>query len=166
MKQILCFLITICLFTSSCQSQQSKAMKDQQKAYNKLEEIKPGNFATTDGGWTMTCTMNGKPWKATSMFPPKTSDRIIGYKGEDYIGFPFKQSYLTAGYKTAFKEGHAADLGISDDVVFYSGTTGEMVITKVSSGWVEGTFHFTATTSKSPKTVDVTNGFFRVKIVK
>ncbi len=46
----------------------------------------------------------------------------------------------------------------------WGGRTGEMEITKVKDDWAEGTFYFTATASGTNKKIEVTEGFFRIKI--
>lgn len=165
MKQTFCFLITI-LFITSCQSQQSKAMKDQQKAYDILKSLPNGAVATSDGSWTMTATIDGKSWKANYMYSPEATSRIISHYNDESIELPYWKQGMVVGKTTTFKEGNATDLFLNDEVGIYGGTQGEMVITKVNGGWVEGTFHFVASSSRSSKTVNVTNGFFRIQISK
>jgi hypothetical protein len=41
-----------------------------------------------------------------------------------------------------------------------------MEITKVADNWAEGSFNFTAVCSSSDKTVKITDGFFRIQILK
>ena len=165
MKQIFFLFLTILLF-ASCQGQQSKAIKDQQKAYEVLKNLPGGAIATAEGSWTMTAKIDGKTWQATYLYPPETSNRISGYKGDEMIGLPYKKQDMVVGKKETFSESHATDLFINDDVGIYGGRKGEMVITKVNGNWVEGTFYFTANTKSTTKTVEVTDGFFRFKIAK
>lgn len=163
MKQTLCFTILILLF-SSCQSQQSKAMKDQQKAYEKLEEVAPGNIRTADGGWTMTCKMNSKVWKAIAMFPPEDAGRIIGYFGKESISLPYRRDRLNVGDKQTFSDHNAVDVLQSEGVAVWGGYEGGMTITKASDGWVEGTFNVTA--HEGSKTLTISDGIFRIKVTK
>lgn len=166
MKQTLCFLITIILFTS-CQSQQSKAMKDQQKAYQILKSTIPnGTIATKEGNWTMTASIDGKSWKANYMYLPEASSRIIGHYNDEYIGLPYSENDIVVGKKVTFSQHNATDLSIAGDDNTYAGRQGEMVITQVNGKWVEGTFHFTANTINSSKKIEVTNGFFRFQMSK
>ena len=148
--------------------QQSQAVKDQKKAYEVLKSLPGGAVATGDGSWTMTATINGKPWKAIYMYPAEASDRISGHAGDEMIGLPYSRAKMEVGKKEVFAEHNATDLFLKDDIGFYGGRSGEMVITKVTGLWIEGTFHFTATTklSNTAKPVEVTNGFFRIKLAK
>jgi hypothetical protein len=46
------------------------------------------------------------------------------------------------------------------------GRKGEMEITKVDDNWAEGKFSFTGSASSTTKTVEVTDGFFRISMAK
>ena len=61
MKQLFSLAIAVVLVTS-CEGQQSKAMKDQQQALKALDKVSPGQIPTTEAGWMMKATINGKPW--------------------------------------------------------------------------------------------------------
>lgn len=161
MKQLFSFAITIILFTS-CEGQQSKAMKDQQQAFKALDKVSPGQIPTTDAGWMMKATVNGKPWIATSMFPPKASGRIIGYLGKESISLPYWENGMEAGKTKKFSDHNAVDIFREDDVQLWGGREGEMTITKVGGGWAEGTFNVTA--HNDGKTLTITNGSFRIKL--
>lgn len=155
-------------FSCCCNAQATNAVKDQQAANAELAEMKAkGQVPTADGGWTMTATINGKPWKASSMFPPQLSGRIIGYYQESSIGLPFNRGRLNTGNKETLKQDDAADLrfdlsGDEDDL--WGGYVGEIEITKVTGIWAEGKFYFTASQRSSGKKVEVTNGFFRIQV--
>jgi hypothetical protein len=159
MKQTISILL-MAIFLSSCgNSDQSKALetaKDVQSA------IKPGTVATTTSGYMMRAKLNGKEWQATSLMPPEAAGRIIGYNNEEYIGLPYDRRYMVVGKKITFGEAEAVDLATNDDTGLWGGRKGEMEITKVDDSWAEGKFFFTATTSNSNKTVEVTDGFFRI----
>jgi hypothetical protein len=161
MKSTTTFFFLLCL-VSSCHSQSTT----QQKAAAEkaaIETAKPGTIPAKEGGWTMTAVINGKPWTATSLMPPEAAGRIIGYYKDAYIGLPY---YRKLGDKTIFGEGNAVDLSVSNDDNFYGGRTGGMEITKVNGDWIEGVFHFTASSNGSSKTFVVTNGFFRISVAK
>ena len=163
MKYILFLCITSLAFTS-CNSQKNKAMQEQQKAYDILKSLPGGAIATAEGSWTMTATIDGKPWKTNYMYPPEASGRIIGHYNNEFIGLPYMKTDMVVGKKETFSEDNATDLFLeNDDNGFYGGRQGGMVITKVNGDWVEGTFHFVANTINN-KTVNVTNGFFRIKM--
>ena len=149
---------------TSCNSQQSSTVEQAKETQSAIEKIKPGIMQAAEGSWTMTAKLNGKEWKASSLMPPEAASRIIGYYQDEYIGLPYNHSDMVAGHKEVFGENNAVDLSTSDDAGMWGGRKGEMEITKVNNDWAEGTFHFTATASGTDKTVEVTEGFFRIKI--
>ena len=71
---------------------------------------------------------------------------------------------MKVGKKIQFGENHVALLFTNDNDGFWDGRKGEMEITKVENEWAEGKFFFTATTSSADKTIEVTDGFFRISI--
>jgi hypothetical protein len=128
------------------------------------QAIRPGTIPTKADGYTMRAKIAGKEWTAVSMMPLPVADRVIGYRGDAYIGFALKARDAKAGAHIAFSDNNAADLSIQGDSAAWGGRAGEMVITKADAQWIEGTFRFTATSqsSGSSKKVEVTDGFFRV----
>ena len=70
------------------------------------------------------------------------------------------------GKKIVFGENEAVDLATSDDIGLWGGRKGEMEITKVDGDWAEGKFYFTGSSSRSKKTIEVTDGFFRISLAK
>jgi hypothetical protein len=163
MKQTISILLVAVLLSSCGNSDQNKALetaKDIQSA------IKPGTVATTAGGYTMRAKLDGKDWTATSLMPPEAAGRIIGYNNEEYIGLPYNSRYLVPGKKITFGDANAVDIATNDDTGIWGGRKGEMEITKVDDNWAEGKFYFTATTSNSNKTLEVTDGFFRIPVGK
>lgn len=158
-------LFTIMLFLlGSCNSQQTEAKKQAEAIRNAIVQTRPGTMATKEGSWSMTATINGKKWAASSVMPPEAAGRIIGYYQEEYIGLPYDKRYMVVGKKIKFGEDNAVDLSTSDDIGLWGGRKGEMEITKVNDNWAEGRFYFTGSTSRSDKTIEVTNGFFRIQL--
>lgn len=156
-------IIPVLLFSTilfSCGNNEANKTAEQIK---EVTSIQPGSTATSASGYNMRAKINGKEWSAASMMPPDLTGRIIGYQGDEYIGLPYSKSSLTAGKKLIFSEDYATDLALDDDIGIYGGRKGEMEITSVSDEWIEGKFFFTASTSRSDKTVEVTDGFFRIK---
>ena len=128
--------------------------------------LPPGSFPATVGGYTMTAKINGKDCKAYSMMPPDKTMQIVGfYNGDKYIGLPYNKEYFIVGKKILFSE-HNADLTTNDDVQVWNGRKGEMEITKVNGKWVEGKFYFTGYSFDNKKTIEVTDGFFRIALDK
>ena len=164
MKQTISILVLVIMF-SYC-GNQSSAIKDQQQAMEVLKSVTPGTVPTTSDGFTMKAKLNGKEWSATSMMPPVAPSRIIGYNNGEYISFPYDRRNMVIGKKTTFTQDYAVDLTTDDDVKFWGGRKGEMLITKVDDNMAEGTFFFTASASGSTKTIEVTDGFFRILFAK
>ncbi len=163
MKYLLNFFF-IFFILASCNSQQGDAVNQAKEVQSAIEENRPGTMPTADESWTMTAKLNGKNWKATSIMPSATAGRIVGYYGKEYIGLPYDKSDMVVGKKNIFGEDNAVDLATNDEIGMWGGRKGEMEITKVNDDWVEGNFHFTASTSGTNKTVEVTDGFFRIKL--
>ncbi|HMH23843.1 MAG TPA: hypothetical protein VK563_18785 [Puia sp.] len=158
------FICAGLLAFTSCNSQQSDGKKLAEQIQAVQTALRPGTFPTTEGGWTMTAKVNGKDWAATSLYPPEETSRIVGYYKDAYIGFPYDRRDMVTGKKITFEEGHVADMFIEDGIGTYIGRKGEMEVTKVNDKWAEGKFYFTAVNRNSGKTVEVTNGFFRISL--
>jgi hypothetical protein len=141
-------------------------MKDQQQAVETMKSTTPGTVPTTSDGYTMTAKLDGKEWKAGSMMPPEAPSRIIGYNNGEFISFPYDRRKMVAGNKITFTQDYSVDLTTDDDVKFWAGRKGEMTITKVDDNMAEGTFFFTASANGSTKTIEVTDGFFRILFAK
>jgi hypothetical protein len=161
------FIISIIMLflLGSCNSQQTAHQKAVAEK-NAIEAARPGTIPAKAGGWSMTAKINGKAWSAVSLMPPEAAGRIIGYYKDEYIGLPYDKRNMVVGKKIIFGEGNAVDLSTSDEAGFWGGRKGEMEITKADANWAEGIFHFTATTSGSAKTKEVTDGFFRILLAK
>lgn len=128
--------------------------------------IRPGTIATSATGFSMKAKLNGKAWSATSMIRPEAAGRILGYKGEDYLGLPFHRSHLAVGKVIKFGHDQAVDLSVGDDDLLWAGRTGEMKYTKIDATSAEGVFFFTATARGTTKTIEVTEGTFRILLGK
>ena len=163
MKYAVLFIMMLFLL-GSCNSQQTAAKQQAEAIKNAIAKTRPGTVATKEGSWSMTATINGKKWIASSVMPPEAAGRIIGYYKEEYIGLPYDKRNMVAGKKIKFGEDNAVDLSTSDDIGLWGGRKGEMEITKVNDNWAEGKFYFTGSTSRSDKTVEVTDGFFRIQL--
>jgi len=160
-------LSTLLLFLlSSCNSQQTEARKQAEVVKNAIIQARPGTMATKEGSWTMTARIAGKKWTASAIMPPAAAGRIVGYYQEESIGLPYDIRYMVVGKIIKFHEGNAVDLMTNDDIGIWGGRKGEMEITKVEGDWAEGKFYFTGSTSRSTKTVEVTEGFFRISMKK
>ena len=120
---------------------------------------------TTEGGWTMTATVDGKPWEAATVIPPAQAGRVIGSYKDGYINLPYWKQWK-AGKQYNISETSAALFMAVGKPVLWTGRIGQIQVTKLTDAWLEGTFYFTATTTGSDKKVEVTNGFFRVSTKK
>lgn len=164
MKKILISFITILLF-ANCNSPKSKAVEQAEQIQNAIKENKPGYVPTSADGFFMKATIDGKNWEATSMMPPEYPARILGDNNGESISLPFDRRSMVVGNETNF-ENSAVDLFLNDDVGIWGGHKGQMVITKVDEISAEGTFYFTASGNDTKKTVEVTDGFFRILFKK
>ena len=161
MKTLIAILIASAMI-SSCNGQSSKAIKDQQDAYKVLDDAeKKATNATSEGGWTMTCLIDGQSWKASGIMTPSQTGRIVGKYKDGKISLPLPP--YEVGHKTNF-ENSAVDFSPVGAPDFWGGHSGEMEVTRVQGGWAEGKFHFTAKLMKSDKKIEVTDGFYRIKI--
>ena len=144
-------------------STQNKAIEDQKLAQKIIEASEPGRIPAKEGGWTMTAKIDGKEWSASSFFQIDFQDRIHGFYKEESISLPYDKRQMKAGGKIIFGDDHVALLFPNDDAI-WDGRKGEMEITKVENDWAEGRFFFTAITSTTAKTKEVTDGFFRISL--
>ncbi|MDB5086212.1 MAG: hypothetical protein JWR09_206 [Mucilaginibacter sp.] len=174
MKPISFLLLALICALSACNGQQksnAKKMSDGIQALRK--EHTPGSIPTSATGYYMRCKIDGKDWVATSMMPLKVDDRVLGYtEAGDYIGIPGITNNIRQGFKLTLGKSYNADLYIQNDkslidkngdVILLDKESGKVEITKRDGDWVEGTFYFTAGSSKYDKKIQVTGGVFRVR---
>lgn len=154
------------IFLSACGGAQSDAKKLAEQIQQTAKANTPGYVATSESGYYMKAKIGGKEWIASAMYPNDNSDsrRIVGEKNGETISFPIWMRGLTEGKKIEFSENKAADLFTNDDVGIWGGRKGVVEITKINDEVVEGKFYFTASTSSSSKTLEVTEGFFRMPL--
>jgi hypothetical protein len=110
----------------------------------------------------MTAKIGGKDWSASSIISPEAAGRIVGDEDGQSISLPYDRRNMVPGDKTTFSHDNAVDLITNDDVGLWGGYKGEMEITKVDENWAEGKFFFTG--SSDAKTIEVTEGFFRISM--
>lgn len=139
------------------------ALTEQSSAQNhSLKGLPPTVILVTTGGYNMTAKINGKDCKAFAMMPPDKAEQIIGfYDGDKYIGLPYHKNAFVTGKKIYFSNENA-DLTTNDKVEVWNGRKGEMEITKVTATYIEGKFFFTGYSYDNKKTIEVSNGFFRI----
>ena len=163
------FVVTI-LFSSvlvSCggsSNHDAKQLTEQVKETTKKNS--PGTVPTSEDSYFMKASIDGKPWIATYMMPDDDVNssyvRINGENGGDYMNFQLWRKGIEPGKKFSFDQEHAANLSLERDAGFWGGTSGEVEITKLDGGWMEGKFAYKATSSSSTQTIEVADGFFRV----
>ena len=163
MKYLIAPLFLLFIF-ESCNSQQSEAKKLAKQEKALLEELTPGSIPTAEGGWMMKAKIKGKDWQASSMMPTEATGRIIGSRGKESISLPYDRRYLVSGQIIKFSDHQAVDIFLDDEVGIWGGRKGQMEITKVDGKWAEGKFYVTGSTLKGDKTVEVTEGVFRVSL--
>ncbi len=164
MKQTLFILMMAALLFSCGNNSQGNAVSDAVKVQSELKKMQPGGIATTEGGWTMKAKIGAKNWVARSIFSPEAAGRIAGDNDGESIGLPYDRRDMVAGNKIIFSHNNAVDLFTNDEVGIWGGYAGEMEITKVDADWAEGKFFFTG--SSDNKTIEVTDGFFRISMAQ
>jgi hypothetical protein len=166
MKQTISILILAAMLYSCGNNSQNKALSDAKEVQSAIKQMQPGGIPTTEGGWTMKAKIDGKDWVANSIIPPDIAGRISGDNNGESIGLPYDRRDMVVGKKIKFSENNGVDLMTHDDVGIWGGRKGEMEITKVDDNWAEGKFSFTGSASSTTKTVEVTDGFFRISMAK
>jgi uncharacterized lipoprotein NlpE involved in copper resistance len=166
MKLLITLTAAICILSACQNQQQSDAKKMMADIQSTVKANSPGFIATSKDQYWMSAKIDGKEWVAAAMLPVDKSDsrRIQGENNGESIGFYIWMRGLAAGKHIAFSDNKAADLMTNDDVGIWGGRKGEVVITKIDNTALEGTFSFTGNTSSSSKTVQVTDGTFRVPL--
>ena len=162
MKQTLMTLLVATVLLSCGNSTQNNAVSDAKKVEAGIKQMQPGGIPTTEGGWTMTAKFNGKAWSANSFMPLEASGRIVGDNDGVSISLPYDRREMTLGYKNKISHNNAVDIFTHDEVALWAGYEGGMEITKVDENWAEGKFFFTG--SSDDKTIEVTEGFFRISM--
>ncbi len=160
MKSLL-ITFTGLLLLASCNSQQSEAKRMADTIQQEVKQNTPGTVPTSATGYYMKATINSKEWVADAMMPPEAPASIIGNKNNEYISLPYNKQYLIAGKKIALGEDEAVDISFTG-VGLATTKKGEMEITKVDGKWAEGKFYFSASINSTGKTINITEGFFRI----
>lgn len=165
-------LVFTCVL-SACNGQQSDAKKLKNDIQATMKEHTPGSIATSATGYYMKAKIDGKDWEAVSMMPTEGIDRAIGYSEDgSYISLPGITKTVQQGFKLTLGKTYGADIYIKDDkslidkdgnVILLDKQNGKIEITKRDGEWIEGTFYFTASSSKFDKKKQVTEGYFRTK---
>lgn len=144
-------LVVACNNTSKNEAQQTaNAIENTTKTFG------PPQIATSDNGYFMKATVNGKSWVAKSMMEinESNSEFIRGDDGHTQIAFYIDRDHIKVGKSRKFYLGHSADLSIGVNLM--SAQSGEWIITKADNDVIEGTFHFSAKSS-----IDGTTGKYK-----
>lgn len=156
-------------FMSCGNSSQDDAKQLADQIKETVKQNSPGSVTTSQSSYYMKAKIDGKQWEASHMMPDEDASssyiRIHGENGEDYMNFQLSKRGVELGKKLPFDDEHAANLSLVNDPAFWSGKSGEIEITKLDGQWMEGKFAYKATSSSSSKTIEVTEGFFRVPFV-
>ena len=128
--------------------------------------MQPGGIPTTDGGITLTAKIDGKEWKASSMMLPDKAGVILGENNGESISLPYydRHNFLANDKKELGENHELAEMKLNDKVVLWTAKKGELQLTKVDENWAEGKFSFTAKGFQTDKTIEVTDGFFRISL--
>ena len=154
----------ISLFFIQC-SGQTKTAKEAQKLANEISEKTAVPGESPGENLYMKATIDGKPWTATKLIRDNSISsnnyRVTGTVNGTTIGFYVYLPHLKAGDAARFYEGNVADFITNDENVFYGGSTGKFVVTKLDDQGFEGTFYFTAGSTGVSKKFEVTGGSLR-----
>ena len=165
MKKIFIPFITILLF-ANCSSPKNKAEEQANQIQQAINENSPGSVPVSAGGFYMKAKKDGKDWVASSMdIMDEDSYRIIGNYNGEYISLPYHRNDIEVGNETNFDHS-AVDLKLNDEEGLWAGLKGQMIITKVDETSAEGTFYFTASNNSNTKTIEFTDGSFRILFPK
>ncbi|MDQ6755607.1 MAG: DUF6252 family protein [Bacteroidota bacterium] len=165
MKQNLSFFIIFCnIILLSCNSTQNDAAKQAEQIQKTVKANTPGTVPTSESGYYMKAKINGKDWVAKDMLPNNNEDTrpIFGEADGQKISFTIWMQHPKEGRKETFKEGNVAELMGFEDVATCDAKKGEAIVTKIDDHAIEGTFFMTGTSNQSAKTIEVTDGFFRI----
>jgi hypothetical protein len=159
-KVLLAAFSIVCL--AHCKSKaQNEAEQAAMNIVKTMDETSPESKANTSGFY-MKATIDGKKWEATKMTPDYSAD--ASYKlihGETpEITLTYNLYMPETGKKIEFSNEEMITL-MTDNGIF-SGKKGELIVTDANDKWIEGKFHFTATSSSLPKVIEVKDGSFRV----
>jgi hypothetical protein len=170
MKQTqIVLLLVIVLIASACNSTKSDAENQAELIQKTMKENTPGTIPTSNSGYYMKAKFNGEDWSASHMMPDDNESSsykmIQGENGKEFITFQLWKRGIELGKKIPFTEEHMANLSMDEEGGYYSGSAGDVEITKIDDQWMEGTFQFSAKTRNSDKKIEVTDGRFRVALV-
>ena len=148
----------------SCSSAQNDAVKQAEQIQKTVKANTPGTVPTSESGYYMKAKINGKDWVAKDMLPNNNEDTrpIFGEADGEKISFTIWMQHPKEGRKETFKEGNVAELEGFEDIAVCDAKKGEAIVTKIDDHVIEGTFFMTGTSHESAKTIEVTDGFFRI----
>lgn len=147
--------------TGGCKNKtQADAEKKAADISNTVQQASsPGN--TDPNGLYMKAAINGKEWVASNMLEGGTVSDYKHVQGDtpDY-SIEFSLFKPVSGQVIELSEDKAINFTAPEGI--YGGRKGSITVSKADGQWIEGRFHFTATSSSSPGTFEVTDGFFRI----
>jgi hypothetical protein len=166
MTKMILFLISLMVFEGCKNKAETGAAQQAKDIQEMVKKNSPGTIPTTADGYMMTATIDGKAWKATAMYPPDKAGVVVGENNGESISLPYydRRSFLEmqTNKRKLGDGGSAVDIQLNDDIALYAASKGEMELTKVDDHMAEGKFSFTAKGFQSDKTIEVTDGFFRI----
>ena len=126
----LCPLLIFSTFLAfSCQSKSEKDPENIAKGIQDMvKEHSPGTVATSPAGFMMTAKIDGKDWKANAIYPPDKAGLIFGENNGESIALPYYDRNNFLAKKITKLKG--IDMKLNDKIVLYTGTKGEMELTK------------------------------------
>lgn len=155
------FVLGACALAGCHSPAQEQAQQTADAIQDAMKTFGPGQVATSEGGYAMTATIDGKPWNASSMMEiNRSNEHYIQGSGDDAkLGFYVDTDHPYLGHERKLGEGHSADLMVGDRS--WHAIDGGYTIDKADATLIEGRFHFTARAFRSTDTMEVTDGVFR-----
>jgi len=147
----------------SCKSQSGKKQGEVLK--NKIDAVMDAykHPVSKDGLYTE-ANVDGKKWIADWMFvdpDPDNSINVNAHKDDAVISFYIGKSIIKEKKNKNFSETDQVQM-VDGKGNILAGSEGGYQITNVTDKWIEGNFHFIAKDISSGKTIQVSDGFFRV----
>jgi hypothetical protein len=160
MKNFICSCAAALILLSYACNSQTDAQNKANEITAMSQQAAKEDKSVSDGNYVK-ATINGKKWesKKTTRYGPESSYKLINGETDEYT-ISFQIHKPQAGLKREFNKEYQVDL-VTDDG-YFNAEKGAVTVTKADDKWIEGTFYFTAKSSSSSKTYEVTDGSFRI----
>ncbi|KPK87791.1 MAG: hypothetical protein AMS27_01285 [Bacteroides sp. SM23_62_1] len=117
-----------------------------------------------DGSSTMTATIEGSSWSATSFAFNISGNNtsIVGWKDNEYVSITLVDATTTGNYDVGISNPSTGAYSNDGQSTFYVSRQGYVNVTEYTDLRIKGTFEFLAVKATTQDTVLVDNGAFDV----